>query len=90
MIGDETKAHTASASAAIETVHRYHDGTKHDFGRFARSLGYLDWASQPRPFRTFAGTPAFPLSPRLRCLRQDTRLAPRRTGNCFIRQSPSR
>jgi SagB-type dehydrogenase family enzyme len=36
-------------------VHRYHDGTKHHFTRFARSLGYLDWASQPNPFRAFAG-----------------------------------
>jgi len=27
-------------------------------------LGYLDWASQPNPFRSFAGAPAFPLSPR--------------------------
>jgi SagB-type dehydrogenase family enzyme len=45
-------------------VHRYHDGTKHHFNRFARALGYLDWASQPEPFRRFAGTAAFPLHPR--------------------------
>jgi SagB-type dehydrogenase family enzyme len=44
-------------------VYRYHDGTKHHFHRFARSLGYLDWASQPRPFRTFADTASFPLYP---------------------------
>jgi SagB-type dehydrogenase family enzyme len=42
----------------------YHDGTKHHFHRFARSLGYLDWASQPNPFRSFAGAPAILLSPR--------------------------
>jgi SagB-type dehydrogenase family enzyme len=42
---------------------RYHDGTKHHFQRFARSLGYLDWASQPRPFREFVDTPVFPLYP---------------------------
>jgi SagB-type dehydrogenase family enzyme len=45
-------------------VHAYHDGTKHHFHRFARSLGYLDWASQPNPFRSFAGAPEIPLSPR--------------------------
>jgi len=45
-------------------VHRYHDGTKHQFHRFARSLGYLDWASQPSPFRSFAGADAVPLFPR--------------------------
>jgi SagB-type dehydrogenase family enzyme len=45
-------------------VHAYHDGTKHHFHRFARSLGYLDWASQPNPFRSFAGTAVVPLPPR--------------------------
>jgi SagB-type dehydrogenase family enzyme len=44
-------------------VHRYHDGTKHHFHQFARSLGYLDWASQPNPFRRFVGAPSFPLFP---------------------------
>jgi SagB-type dehydrogenase family enzyme len=44
-------------------VHAYHDGTKHHFHRFAQSLGYLDWASQPNPFRSFAGAPAVPLYP---------------------------
>jgi SagB-type dehydrogenase family enzyme len=44
-------------------VHRYHDGTKHAFNSFARSLGYLDWASQPRPFRAYAGAERFPLYP---------------------------
>jgi SagB-type dehydrogenase family enzyme len=44
-------------------IHRYHDGTKHHFNRFARSLGYLDWATQPRPFRSFAESPSYPLYP---------------------------
>ena len=48
----------------IAPVHTYHDGTKHHFHRFARSLGYLDWASQPNPFRSFAGAPVVPLYPR--------------------------
>src|SRR5262249_23205780 len=42
-------------------VDRYHDGTKHRFDRFARSLGYLDWASQPNPFRAYAVAPEVPL-----------------------------
>jgi len=45
-------------------VHRFHDGTKHHFSAFARSLGYLDWASQPNPFRSFDGAPAVVLPPR--------------------------
>jgi SagB-type dehydrogenase family enzyme len=48
---------------ALDEVYRYHDGTKHHFNRFARSLGYLDWASQPNPFRSYPGAPAVPLSP---------------------------
>jgi len=45
-------------------VQAYHDGTKHHFQKFARSLGYLDWASQPNPFRSFAGADDHPLHPR--------------------------
>ena len=40
----------------------YHQVTKHYFNRFAQSLGYLDWATQPDPFRRYAGTPVIPLS----------------------------
>ena len=37
-------------------VRAYHERTKHRPDRFAASLGYLDWANQPDPFRTFAET----------------------------------
>jgi SagB-type dehydrogenase family enzyme len=40
---------------------RYHEATKHHFDRFARSLGYLDWATQPSPFRRFDGAPLLEL-----------------------------
>jgi SagB-type dehydrogenase family enzyme len=50
-------------AASLAAVYRYHDGTKHHFHAFARSLGYLDWASQPLPFREFADAPVFPLYP---------------------------
>jgi SagB-type dehydrogenase family enzyme len=33
----------------------YHQESKHHLHRYARSLGYLDWATQPKPFRTFKG-----------------------------------
>jgi len=39
----------------LAIVREYHDQTKHHFNRFARSLGYLDWATQPDPFRSFDG-----------------------------------
>jgi SagB-type dehydrogenase family enzyme len=47
----------------LDDVYRYHDGTKHHFHQFARSPARLDWASQPRPFRTFHDTSGVPLFP---------------------------
>ena len=41
---------------------RYHQATKHYFNRFARSVGYLDWATQPDPFRRYTGAPEVLLS----------------------------
>ena len=38
-----------------EVVFAYHDRTKHHFNRQARSLGYMDWANQPNPFRYYEG-----------------------------------
>jgi SagB-type dehydrogenase family enzyme len=46
----------------IETVLGYHARTKHRPGRYAASLGYLDWASQPDPFRRYEGAPRVALS----------------------------
>jgi len=41
---------------ALQTVLRYHQETKHSQQRYARSLGYMDWATQPNPFRVYNGT----------------------------------
>ena len=41
----------------IDRIIRYHVQTKHHFNRYARALGYLDWANQPDPFRRFEGAP---------------------------------
>jgi SagB-type dehydrogenase family enzyme len=46
---------------AVEAVTAYHERTKHRFDRYARSLGYLDWAAQPNPFRRFEGAPLYRL-----------------------------
>ncbi len=45
----------------IDRVIRYHVQTKHHFNRYARALGYLDWANQPDPFRRFEGAPLIAL-----------------------------
>src|SRR6266853_1588467 len=45
---------TAIDSPVTETL-LYHEQTKHHFHRYARSLGFLDWANQPNPFRFYEG-----------------------------------
>lgn len=45
----------------IETAVAYHERTKHHPYAYARSLGYLDWATQPNPFRRFQGAPVITL-----------------------------
>ncbi|MBI1913883.1 MAG: SagB/ThcOx family dehydrogenase [Planctomycetes bacterium] len=39
----------------------YHRRTKHHLHRYAQGPGHLDWATQPDPFRTYAGVPAVDL-----------------------------
>jgi hypothetical protein len=38
-------------------VRGYHQRTKHGYGRFATGPGWLDWDSQPDPFRSWSGAP---------------------------------
>ena len=67
----------------VERVFAYHEQTKHHFHRYARSLGYMDWATQPHPFRYYEGSPQTQLdlsrSPRSLSYDQlydDSRLSP--------------
>ena len=48
-------------SKNIRTVIDYHERTKHHPDRFAASLGYMDWANQPGPFRTYADSESIDL-----------------------------
>lgn len=41
----------------IDRALAYHTRSKHRLDGYARSLGYLDWATQPDPFRSFEGAP---------------------------------
>ena len=45
----------------LELVKQYHEQTKHDFNRYARALGYMDWANQPDPFRRYEDAPLYAL-----------------------------
>jgi SagB-type dehydrogenase family enzyme len=37
-----------------DQVFHYHEQTKHSFHRSAKSMGYMDWASQPNPYRSYS------------------------------------
>ena len=52
---------SVNLDSTIERTLAYHQRTKHHLHRYARSLGYLDWATQPDPFRTYAGVPRIEL-----------------------------
>ncbi len=49
------------SDSEAEGILQYHEQTKHGEDRYARSLGYMDWANQPEPFRTYEGAPALAL-----------------------------
>jgi len=52
---------SSTSLSPLEHVKAYHQQTKHEFNRFAKSLGYLDWGNQPDPFRRFHGAPLISL-----------------------------
>ncbi len=54
-------ANGESRMAPWQIAIQYHQLTKHHFDRYARSLGYLDWATQPDPFRRYHGARLVPL-----------------------------
>ncbi len=39
----------------LQTVFTYHEETKHAHHKYARSLGFMDWANQPNPYRAYKG-----------------------------------
>ena len=57
VIVGETAGPSAAELSPAEIVVAYHERTKHQLRRYARSLGYMDWATQPDPFRRYAGAP---------------------------------
>jgi SagB-type dehydrogenase family enzyme len=45
----------------LQQVLTYHEATKHHFHAYAPGPGHLDWATQPDPFRRYAGCEVLPL-----------------------------
>jgi len=46
---------------SLQTIFNYHEITKHSLQRYSRSLGYMDWATQPDPFRNYNSADSFEL-----------------------------
>ena len=62
---NDLKSETAEKrKVAILQTLQYHETTKHDFHRYARSRGYLDWETQPNPFRQFKNIPTLGWTPK--------------------------
>ena len=55
MSGGTGDVERPSSTDALDTVRRYHQVTKHHVHRFAHGPGYLDWDTQPDPFRRYDG-----------------------------------
>lgn len=55
------KPNSIRARDALQTVLDYHQTTKHHFHHYANGPGYLDWATQPDPFRRYEGARVIPL-----------------------------
>ena len=51
------KMHNRPQPDPLQSVLLYHQRTKHHLQRYAASLGYLDWDTQPDPFRRYRGSP---------------------------------
>lgn len=60
-LNDPSTVEAAHAAEALRITRAYHARSKHQPSRYAASLGYLDWATQPDPFRRFHGAALIPL-----------------------------
>ena len=40
----------------LQMVYTYHNETKHSHNKYAKSLGYMDWTTQPDPYRSYENT----------------------------------
>ena len=45
----------------LQSVFTYHEQTKHSQQKYAASIGYMDWSTQPDPWREYKGTKSIQL-----------------------------
>ena len=81
------------APSPLDVVLAYHQTTKHAPYRYARSLGYMDWDTQPNPFRRYIGAPLASLDviptasePTWDAVFQTGAIAPRPLDRAFVSQ----
>ncbi len=51
----ESESEPSESERALAVIRAYHQRTKHDFHAYAAGPHDLDWATQPDPFRRYAG-----------------------------------
>jgi hypothetical protein len=64
LAGADILRNTMAPIDSLDPVNRvitYHERTKHHFHRYVRGPGYLEWATQPDPFRRYLGAILPPL-----------------------------
>jgi SagB-type dehydrogenase family enzyme len=90
---DKSPPPGVAAPTDLEITLAYHERTKHRPQQFAAALGYMDWATQPDPFRRFTGAPELPLDlvpigpePRYEPAFEHGRLPPRPVDRTSISQ----
>ena len=68
----------------LQPVLDYHQATKHRFEAYAPGPGFLDWETQPNPFRRYTGARLIPLDiiPPTEEPRYDAIFTPRQTPSC--------
>jgi SagB-type dehydrogenase family enzyme len=59
---DPAQGNATGGPDLITHVLAYHERSKHHLHRYARSLGFMDWANQPDPFRRYTGAAAIDLN----------------------------
>ena len=84
---------TLEGRGSLQVIRDYHQRTKHLPDRYARALGYMDWDTQPDPFRRFEGAELLELeevptapSPSYEAIYRPGTIAPERLSKLSLAQ----
>ena len=79
------KQDPGNRSDPLQKVFDYHKATKHYFQRYASGPGYLDWNTQPNPFRRYEGARVIHLEKPRRLMNRCTTMLLFRAGSPPLR-----